>query len=343
MKNLSRMIFCGVFFLSALIAASKNGTAPNHNLKLMNSFPSEKEDPAVVWLSQSTAMARTASGQFLVSNNKEKTIIKFSPSGKYMMKFGRPGQGPGDFLNIQGIIPDRKRIIVFDSMKHEISFFSYDGEYIQSIKLFKSYRDIVFDGENRFYAIQGYRGLGSDKLVDVLDEKGSILLSFGEPVIHFGDRKDTFLNVAKAACDGDSLALLFTNTALVRRYGKDGQLLNESLLGEFPKIQEEGQQNINTIQDMKASQVGYRHLFDDIDQCDGHWYLLRNSRGEAVIIEMEKDLKSRAVYTYKKPRSEESVYMDFKVISIGLKIEMDLLMWMPESRVDVMVPADDRR
>ncbi|MBE3141199.1 MAG: 6-bladed beta-propeller [Thermoplasmata archaeon] len=343
MKNLVRTLFFGICFFSGLIASSENTKIPYQKLKLEYSFPSEKEDASVAWLAQSTAMARTSSGQFLVCNNKEKTIVRFSSSGKYMMKFGRPGQGPGDFLNILGIIPDRKRIIVFDSMKHEISFFSDEGKFIQSIKLFNSYRDIAFDGESRFYALQSSRGLEAGKLIDVLDEKGSILLSFGEPINHFGDKRDSYLNAAKVSFDGDSLALVFTNTALVRRYGKDGKLLNESMFKEFPKIREESRQNIETFQNMKPGQVGYRHLFDDIEQSDGHWYLLRNSRGGVEIIEMEKDLKSLVVYTYKNSHSEESVYMDFKVSSSGKRIELDLLMWMPESRVDVMVPAEERR
>jgi hypothetical protein len=209
--------------------------------------------------------------------------------------------------------------------------------------LFKSYRDLAFDGQERFYAAVHPRGAGSAHLVDVLDQNGNYLFSFGDPVHHFGDNRDIYLNEIKIACTGESVVVLFTNIAMIRRFGKDGRLHEERTFDEFSGIQDESRKNIKRFQNMVPGRAGYRHLFDAVDQANGRWYLLRNSENGVDVIETESDLSTRAVYTYSGSRSWESLFMDFEVTSTVQGIEFSLLKWIPESRVEIMIPAIESR
>ena len=339
MKTSGRTFMGGIILFLILMGLPLNAAIFEVKLRIRHSFPSEYEDASSVWLVQATAMARAQSGHLFVCNNKEKTIVKFDPSGKYLMKFGRPGQGPGDFLNIAKIMADGQRLIVYDSMKHEFSLFSLEGKFIHSIKLFKSYRDVVFDGKDRFYATVPPRGASRAQLVDVLDKSGKLLFSFGDPVRSFGDRRDTYQNEIKLAWGAQSLVVLFTNVALIRRYAADGRLLAERAFDESPKIQSESQQNIKRFQNIVPGQVGYRRLFDAIKSANESWYLLRNSKFGLEIIETGPDLKAQKSYFYRAPSSWEGVYMDFEIVSTANDTEFFLLRWMPESKVEIMIPV----
>lgn len=61
------------------------------------------------------------------------TVRKFNNSGKYMLSFGRRGQGPGEFVHPVEIrfLPDG-RIVVFELESQRFSYFSKEGRFISS-------------------------------------------------------------------------------------------------------------------------------------------------------------------------------------------------------------------
>jgi hypothetical protein len=107
-------------------------------------------------------------------------VQKFDRNGKYLMTFGRKGQGPGEFMNPSAFtIDDDGNLYVSDQMKIEV--FDAEGEYKKNITL-----------ENRIYEFlitpEGYiithtilsEGEGSKKVVVKLNLEGKIIATLAE-------------------------------------------------------------------------------------------------------------------------------------------------------------------
>ena len=51
-------------------------------------------------------------GDFYVTDGyRNSRVVKFSKDGKYLMEWGKPGSGPGEFHTVHGISIDAKRRI----------------------------------------------------------------------------------------------------------------------------------------------------------------------------------------------------------------------------------------
>jgi DNA-binding beta-propeller fold protein YncE len=85
----------------------------------------------------------------------EARVVKFSPEGKKLLEFGKPGTGDGEFFlengegDLQGpdgiAVDDQKGLIyVSDTAAHRIEIFDSQGNYVKSIGGFST-------GENGFY------------------------------------------------------------------------------------------------------------------------------------------------------------------------------------------------
>lgn len=71
-----------------------------------------------------------------VSDRKETHIKVFDKDGAYLMTTGRKGQGPGEFERISGLqITRQQELLVFDMSMRRLSFFSGDGEFIETLSI----------------------------------------------------------------------------------------------------------------------------------------------------------------------------------------------------------------
>ncbi len=92
---------------------------------------------------------------FLLSDpdSKEKHILKFDHSGKFVAAFGSSGQGPGEFewpwiprINNQGMV------LIIDEDSQKLIFFDTNGNFIKEQQLKMEIRD-VFPLENEKYLV----------------------------------------------------------------------------------------------------------------------------------------------------------------------------------------------
>lgn len=73
-------------------------------------------------------------GNFYVMDYDTRRILKYDPEGKYLLAFGRKGQGPGEFQGISVPRFDKENnLYVSDTISRRISFFDRDGNYLQQI------------------------------------------------------------------------------------------------------------------------------------------------------------------------------------------------------------------
>jgi len=334
-----RFIAC-IAILSSFAIALPHGEKRDPiivNMSLKGFFPSEQEDNNIVFLAQPLAMARDIKGHFYVYDNKESTIAVFDPAGKFVSKIGRRGQGPGDFFNIKRIIPEGDNLIIFDSMKHELSLLNSEGRYLNSTKLFKSYSDIALDHNGRVYCALMPRG-GHPYLVDVLDESGQLLYSFGTPISRLKDSSDSVLNQTRIECDGNFVTLLFITVALIQQYDLNGKLLREWSFEELPRIKKEENKNLNKIKNRIPGKTGYAHLSDAIRFEKESYYVLRNVGNGLEIIKLDSNLKFDKVFVYKDVNESFYLALDFCVRHEDTKETFYIVRLFPYARIEVICP-----
>lgn len=81
-----------------------------------------------------TALDVDGDGNIYVLDRKEKTVKIFDSSGKFVKKFGKEGQGPGEmYLPISLQITYNNEIIIGDAGNQRLSFFSLVGEFQREV------------------------------------------------------------------------------------------------------------------------------------------------------------------------------------------------------------------
>lgn len=73
------------------------------------------------------------SGDFYISDGYGNSrVVKFSAEGKYLLSWGKPGSGPGEFHVPHSIAVDSKgRVYVSDRENNRIQIFTADGEFLR--------------------------------------------------------------------------------------------------------------------------------------------------------------------------------------------------------------------
>jgi hypothetical protein len=74
-------------------------------------------------------------GNFYVLDGKELAVFKFSSRGRLLQRFGRRGQGPGDFQSPSRIVLTSQSELAVSEDLYSISFFKTDGTFIRRVKL----------------------------------------------------------------------------------------------------------------------------------------------------------------------------------------------------------------
>jgi len=79
-------------------------------------------------------MAVMKNGNIVVADSMNARIQIFDPDGKFIRKFGRRGDSPGDFQLIKGVaIDSENHIYITEGKAHVVYIFSENGEYLLSM------------------------------------------------------------------------------------------------------------------------------------------------------------------------------------------------------------------
>jgi len=83
-----------------------------------------------------TDIAVLPDGSFYVSDGYRNTrVVKFSPEGKFLFQWGRPGSGPGEFDIPHAVAVDEAgRVYVADRQNDRIQVFDARGQFLRQIK-----------------------------------------------------------------------------------------------------------------------------------------------------------------------------------------------------------------
>lgn len=113
-------------------------------------------------------------GNIYAVGNREHTIYKFDSKGKFLLKFGGHGQGPGELQWPYYISSARKlkQVIVFDNVG--LSIFSEKGKFINRIRIFSPALSI-YASSNNILLLQPTE----KNLINEFNYKGKFIKAFG--------------------------------------------------------------------------------------------------------------------------------------------------------------------
>lgn len=120
-------------------------------------------------------------GTIYINDNSKINYI-FDQSGKFIKKFGRKGEGPGEILGQRVSFLLKDKIIICDGQK--IHYFTKKGDYIKSIKNnYYKQTPVVFLNEYEFisapYSISHFPdGKGSISKINLKDNKVTVIDKF---------------------------------------------------------------------------------------------------------------------------------------------------------------------
>jgi len=218
----------------------KDGVRYVHNIKPASEKPAaglifvrkigelEPKDPNYMFL-RPVSVAEDDKGNIYVLDTKDFCVKKFGADGTFLRRFGRRGQGPGEFQNPWTIgVVGQTRLIVY-SGSSDFYIFDIDGKYVDHF-LLSRYQGILpaFMHSDR---LVGYsfelRGENSrdNKILKIYDFKGQAQHKFGEPFLLETAQKTWSANLPQITVDDkDNIFVAFVNQNRIEKYSGTGRL-----------------------------------------------------------------------------------------------------------------------
>ena len=116
--------------------------------------PGEKEEEMI---SELSSFAVDNGGKIYVLDRRESAIKVFDKKGKYLMKIGKQGQGPGEMNKPIGIkITKNNELMVEDVLNQRLIFFSLDGKFLRNLSTGKIFAlsGVIIDSKGNFIGRQ---------------------------------------------------------------------------------------------------------------------------------------------------------------------------------------------
>ncbi len=220
---------------------TKNGIRIVHNRQPASSEPAahlefvrkigemESEDENLMFVFP-IHVARDGDGNLFVLDSRDYCIKKFDSDGNFLLKFGRQGQGPGEFQYpmLLGIGGENRLIVqcmdstyqIFDLMGQYVDRFtmgSYDGLFMRVMK----------SGNVVGYSMN-FREENSleNKILKIFDLEGNTLHQFGEPMLLTNPRDSWSANVLNLSLDvEDNIYASFAYQNRIEKYSPTGEIL----------------------------------------------------------------------------------------------------------------------
>jgi len=201
-------------------------------LRTVRSFPDSADSPNGVYIGGGQSFIMDNSEHIYIPDLKNDEVLVFNGQGGFVSRFGRFGQGPGEFEMPRDIYISENRILIREAMNLRFQWFDMAGKYIGGFKAFKPYNSFVFR-DGKIFATAGLSQppiIGRDScLIDVMDYEGRVISSFGKP-LDVPIREYLELNLARMAFDRDgNIIVAFRFYPIIRKYDILGNLLAEYL------------------------------------------------------------------------------------------------------------------
>lgn len=299
-------------------------------LRYSHSLPLEK-DSEKVYFKAVENFTVDAKEFVYVSDARMNMITVFNADGNFVRQIGRQGQGPGEFNNPKAVcIDELGQIIVSDSNNGRVQFFSPEGVYKNSFRLFVSSAKMAVKN-NRLYMCHSPRK-DEEKIIRVLNYEGKKLYDFCDIIKKYGE----YLIANKVNIsinDKNEIFLAWEFLPTVRKYSENGSLLAEYAI-DYLAINKRFKQNIKSFADKKVSLARKTFYINicDIEAKNYGFYLMRYY---PVIEILEYDQSGKLIHVYHADQPYNLIAEDFFVLDKGKEKYFYIACNFPEERIDV--------
>lgn len=226
---------------ATFVAEIRDGVRYVHNIKPASERPAaglafvrkigelESTDPDRQFVSPLSA-DEDAAGNLFILDDREFCVKKFDAERRFLGRFGRKGQGPGEFEFPMSVDVAASGQVIVATGTSEFHVFDNDGVFVDRFRL-PPYRGIspAVLGSDRVvaYAFQldGENSRGNPVLA-VFDFRGQVRHEFGEPFLLDTARKTWNANFLNLAVDGDeNIYAAFSSLNRIEKYSPDGRLV----------------------------------------------------------------------------------------------------------------------
>jgi hypothetical protein len=123
-------------------------------------------------------------GNFYITDFRRRRILKYDPTGQYLLTVGREGQGPGEFQNLSPARFDKDgHIYVTDNISQRISFFDDSGNYLHQIAIPDLFEDLYMNALGYFVSshtipLESESGPSFKLVYGLFDDKFNVISEF---------------------------------------------------------------------------------------------------------------------------------------------------------------------
>jgi len=244
--------------------------------EIKDGFSSEKEN----FFIKITGLCCDDEGNLYVADSGWNKIFKFDSNGKFLMSFGREGQGPGEFMGQRMRYPlditfgNDKKLYINDPGNSRISVFTKEGKFLKSHRtppftydtpVVNSKGDIYLLSKSGIKAIDCYdsnfRYKGS-----LLDMEKHLQFPFGKPFSSYNYlRIPNGFELMKSIARNNDLVVLSNYSLKIFIFGQNGEKINEFDVKEkefiedfkvrLERLREENKKNKDRIKGFEPSNL----------------------------------------------------------------------------------------
>jgi len=288
-------------------------------------------------------MGMDALGNTYIVDYRANSILKFDKNGKFIMKFGRPGQGIGDLAGPVKIRIPGDFLATVESNNMRLQYFTFSGVPIKTVKLFKAAWGFDIDEEGRIYLNPMYTPSKSFNenpyLIEILSSDGIVIGAFGEPLEFKLD--DYILNSSMIHLERpDELWVVFSHFPIIRKYSREGVLLAEYRI-ETTVFKEKEKYNKKMNEKRHKEKVSYMQTAHLSCFFKGHLFVLDYVPPRIWIYEIDK--QGILVRMYWAQVGNEFHESGMVIEENGETKSFHILQNHPSAKVSVYVPRINER
>jgi len=302
-------------------------------IELSKSFPSEEDVEKGAYILFGSRIASNGIDKIFISDTRANKVIQVDGNCNYTKEIGKKGQGPGDLIGPYNILYYDNKLITSENGNMRVQYFNSDGKYMRGFKLYKGYTSIDILNNKLYCAVIIRKN--DDKLINVLDENGIVIKSFGDPFNYSVDIG--IMNQCVLAVYNNEIFVAFVNLPIIRRYTFNGELIKEIYIDDEiskSKSKFNKESNDNNRQSINGQKRGYTRIINSIKVYKERiYYLVTYPRTE--IIEINKDGQIMNVYWSINEVGYDA--NDFVVLEENNEMVFYILKFFPDQKVDKFI------